>query len=406
MRHSGFAISSPPATFRQARSTPVQLSMFDLMTSPDSSSAISSPASADGASPPASPDGPTTGPCGPDRARASRSRSPAKEPVSTIHGICGPTSFASSVPAGPLSSWESRLRERLAMVGSTELSLIWRQKVTPGGASISRLAPWTPPTSDRGSTGSPWPTPTAQPDNKTPEAHLAMKRRMGERDGTGANRTAITDLQVMAKALSTWPTPQASDGVGGKTPRPGVSLSGRASDGTKKSVGLSEVSIATATWPTPRTADGEKNVRTPEGSAREIARKGGPQDLAQATSISEWPTPTVAWADGGQTSRSGDRKCEMLIGGLVRGVNWPTPTANDWKGSGPTVIRKDGVDRTWQRLDFATEQGMAPSGPTTSGSPERTEKRGALNPAFSFYLMGFPPEWLAFAPSKFELPRR
>jgi hypothetical protein len=44
-----------------------------------------------------------------------------------------------------------------------------------------------------------WPTPVCNDDNKTPEAHLAMKRRMGERDGTGANRTAITSLQVMAK---------------------------------------------------------------------------------------------------------------------------------------------------------------------------------------------------------------
>jgi len=44
-----------------------------------------------------------------------------------------------------------------------------------------------------------WPTLVANPDNKTPEAHLAMKQRMGVRDGTGANRTAITDIQVMAK---------------------------------------------------------------------------------------------------------------------------------------------------------------------------------------------------------------
>jgi hypothetical protein len=28
-----------------------------------------------------------------------------------------------------------------------------------------------------------WPTATANDDNKTPEAHLAMKQRMGERDG-------------------------------------------------------------------------------------------------------------------------------------------------------------------------------------------------------------------------------
>jgi hypothetical protein len=41
-----------------------------------------------------------------------------------------------------------------------------------------------------------WPTPTANDDNKTPKAHLAMKKRMGERDGTNSNRTAITSLQV------------------------------------------------------------------------------------------------------------------------------------------------------------------------------------------------------------------
>jgi hypothetical protein len=47
-----------------------------------------------------------------------------------------------------------------------------------------------------------WPTPVAKDDGKSPEAHLAMKKRMGERDGTGANRTQITSLQVMAKTAS------------------------------------------------------------------------------------------------------------------------------------------------------------------------------------------------------------
>jgi hypothetical protein len=44
-----------------------------------------------------------------------------------------------------------------------------------------------------------WPTPVANDDGKTPEAHLAMKRRMGDRDGTGAERAAITSLAVMAQ---------------------------------------------------------------------------------------------------------------------------------------------------------------------------------------------------------------
>jgi hypothetical protein len=46
-----------------------------------------------------------------------------------------------------------------------------------------------------------WPTPVAKDDGKSPEAHLAMKQRMGERDGTGADRTQITSLQVMAKTV-------------------------------------------------------------------------------------------------------------------------------------------------------------------------------------------------------------
>ncbi|WP_260685563.1 hypothetical protein [Rhizobium laguerreae] len=44
-------------------------------------------------------------------------------------------------------------------------------------------------------------------------------------------------------------------------------------------------------WPTPRTADAAKNMKTEEGSMmREIARKGGPQDLMQAIHL--WATPT------------------------------------------------------------------------------------------------------------------
>jgi hypothetical protein len=49
------------------------------------------------------------------------------------------------------------------------------------------------------------PTPTANDDNKSPEAHLAMKRRMSETDGS--DRTQITSLQVLAKAGFQQPMP-------------------------------------------------------------------------------------------------------------------------------------------------------------------------------------------------------
>jgi len=54
-----------------------------------------------------------------------------------------------------------------------------------------------------------WATPCSNDDNKSVEAHLAMKKRMGERDGTGANRTAITSLQVQAKLATRVPNPKS-----------------------------------------------------------------------------------------------------------------------------------------------------------------------------------------------------
>lgn len=57
-----------------------------------------------------------------------------------------------------------------------------------------------------------WPTPVSQDDNKSPEAHLAMKQRM-----KGGPRKKITSLNVMVKAVERglWPTPTKSDGMGG-----------------------------------------------------------------------------------------------------------------------------------------------------------------------------------------------
>lgn len=80
---------------------------------------------------------------------------------------------------------------------------------------------------------------------------------------------------------------------------------------------------------------------------------------------------------------------------------WPTPTANDYRGSGETVIRKDGKDRTFDRLDYSTEQGLkisrpirtTASGQMLTGSDAGMGNSGQLNPAHSRWLMGYPPEW-------------
>jgi hypothetical protein len=50
---------------------------------------------------------------------------------------------------------------------------------------------------------------------------------------------SLSDLNMQAQAWAGWPTPNASDGNGGKGPRLGVSMTGRMPDGSKITMGLS-----------------------------------------------------------------------------------------------------------------------------------------------------------------------
>jgi hypothetical protein len=221
-----------------AKSIPGQLSMFNLWNSEDLPNAIFSPESVDGGSPCVLQDGPTTGKFGQDRAHASRSRPQARVPVQTIQGTCGPTSIASSPPSGPLSSWENRLRDRLAMVGSTEFELIWKEQVTPAGQSIFRLSRSTPRTFASDSTGLPatWPTPLQQ-DCRVPATPESAQRKWDH-----------SNLRGIA-AVTTWPTPRASDEKNGN------GKTGNRTPEAAHKAGWTLPELTKATWPTPITND-------------------------------------------------------------------------------------------------------------------------------------------------------
>lgn len=88
-----------------------------------------------------------------------------------------------------------------------------------------------------------WPTPVARDDQKSPEAHLAMKRRMA-----GGPRHQPTSLTVVAKL---WPTPTAADGTRGSDPQRSVDPM---SPETIRANGPSLTQRA-GSWPTPQARD-------------------------------------------------------------------------------------------------------------------------------------------------------
>lgn len=239
--------------------------MFDLKTSTDTPNATSSPAWAGGQLLLDLLDGQMTGKSGQHRAPANRSRSPAKAPELLMNGTYGPTFSVSSVPVGPLSLWESRLRQRLAKIGSSECDLTWKASPMSDGVLLSRLVPSTPRTVEidsgllleaalwatcaardwKSESASPefyakwlanpkgktlpmqialmaamYPTPSAS-GFEASDAQRLMERRARCKETTSAgNGFGLTLGQFACLEAAMWPTATAVDGHRGLTTRP------------------------------------------------------------------------------------------------------------------------------------------------------------------------------------------
>jgi hypothetical protein len=189
----------------------------------------------------------------------------------------------------------------------------------------------------------------------------------------------------------------------------GASSTGRREDGRKVTVSLPGVAQLVSGWPTTRAADGEKNVRSLEGSLRENARKGGPQDLnSAAVLVSGWPTPTrqdaASSGAAGYSTESG-RHSGTTLTDAARMAGWQTALAHEARLGYQN--RRRGKKGSQESLTTEVVNNLAPpddprlaSGETFDGSNARTDARGLsqLNPAFSRWLMGFPAEWDACVP--------
>jgi hypothetical protein len=300
-----------------------------------------------------------------------------------IQGIYGRTYCASPAPDGPLSSWENRLRERLAMAGSTECALIWTVKATPAGRLISRLAPSTRLTNGTGCSGSAtgpdsaqWRSPNARENGggsySDPEktmlrlrsghqinledqmltAHWVTPSARDWKDSSGmateaGDRSRIDQLPRQMcqepQSMKNWATPRAANGGMGH-PKRALNHNSRLEDQVY-------LSPEAALWPTVQAMDGSKGSLPPREWDTGVSP---PQKM-----VSHWPT--VDTLSGGKTLTK-----EQTISGLK---------AN---GSKAQISLQNVITH------------LATSGPEPSGSSATTEKRGAPNPAFACWLMGWP----------------
>ena len=229
--------------------------------------------------------------------------------------------------------------------------------------------------------------------------YLAGWRTPAAHDWKGSAKSPKDAYLPDQAALAGWTTPQATE-PDTKEMRPSRAATGRTTDYPGRQV---QQSVG---WQTPTAGDAKGRTYQYDHWDRTKPR------LSTEGLLTGWPTPAATTWNDGQDPKVNQQRRDRLkkehgngngagltLGAAAQLAGYPTPTKVNAEGGQVakdltvTGRRPDGSKATVSLHQVARALPTSSSAPTDGGA-------GSLNPAFSLWLMGYPPLWMDVAPSR------